>query len=116
MPTPYATVDCAVLLGPGLQRNLALADRSVKMMLKQVGMKRAIESGKFDDDMLASSVALMKHTGSFKVETDNDTFISLRRIPGSAALIVTSPIGLRPLACSNAIAHRSSRASQSAHS
>jgi hypothetical protein len=45
-----------ILHGPGLQRNLARATRSVKMMLKQVGMKRAIESGKFDDDMLAWSL------------------------------------------------------------
>ena len=51
---------------------------AVKMMLKQVGMKRAIESGKFDDDMLAWSVAIMKHTGTFKSETDNNTFISLK--------------------------------------
>lgn len=86
------------------------------MVLKQVGMKRAIESGKFDDDMLAWSVAIMKQTGSFKSETDNDSFISLRRIPGSVALMVTSPTGLRPLLCSNAIAHRSPRAAQTARS
>ena len=51
---------------------------AVKMMLKQVGMKRAVESGKFDDDMLAWSVAIMKHTGTFKSETGNNTFISLK--------------------------------------
>ena len=52
--------------------------RAVKLMLKQIGMKRAIESGTFDDDMVAWSVAIMKHTETFKSESDNNTFISLR--------------------------------------
>jgi len=157
-----------ILHKPGLQRNLARATRSVNMMLKQVGMKRALASGKFDDDMLAWSVAIMKHTGSFKSETDNNTFISLKGgIPrpatsaavdrcsqsatgdpqadqscpiartgshecaeprprrscsadssptaGSVPLMVTSADGAStPSVCSNAIAHRSSRAAQTA--
>jgi len=51
---------------------------AVKMMFKQVGMTRAIVSGKFDDDMLAWTVTIMRQTETFKSETDNNTLISLR--------------------------------------
>jgi pimeloyl-ACP methyl ester carboxylesterase len=57
---------------------MPINESTVKMMFKQVGLKRAIESGKFDDDMLAWSVAVMKHTGTLRSETDNNTFISLK--------------------------------------
>ncbi len=83
MGTPMAKVPMMMRLGsPKLLKammvRMPINASAVKVMLKQVGMKRAIESGKFDDDMLAWCVAIMKHTGTFKSETDNNTFISLK--------------------------------------
>ncbi len=83
MGTPMAHVPMMMRLGsPKLMKammvRMPINASAVKMMFKQVGMKRAIESGKFDDDMLAWSVAIMKHTGTLKSETDNNTFISLK--------------------------------------
>jgi pimeloyl-ACP methyl ester carboxylesterase len=83
MGTPMAHVPMMMRLGsPALLKALMVRmpinATVVKMMLKQVGMKRAIESGTFDDDMVAWCVAIMKHTDTFKSETDNNTFISLR--------------------------------------
>ena len=81
--TPMAHVPMMMRLGsPKLLKammvRMPINASAVKMMFKQVGLKRAIESGTFDDDMVAWSVAIMKHTGTFKSETDNNTFISLK--------------------------------------
>lgn len=83
MGTPMAKVPMMMRLGSpapmkAMMVRMPINATAVKMMLKQVGMKRAIESGNFDDDMLAWSVAIVKHTGTFKSETDNNTFISLK--------------------------------------
>ena len=83
MGTPMAKVPMMMRLGsPSLLKammvRMPINASAVKLMFKQVGMKRAIQSGKFDDDMLAWSVAVMKHTDTFKSETDNNTFISLK--------------------------------------
>ena len=51
---------------------------AVKMMFKQVGLKRALETGAFDDDMIAWSIAVMKHTETLRSETQNNPFITLR--------------------------------------
>ena len=82
MGTPMAKVPMMMRLGSSgplkaMMVRMPINALAVKMMFKQVGMKRAIESGKFDDAMVAWSVAIMKHTGTFKSETDNNTFISL---------------------------------------
>lgn len=83
MGTPMAKVPMMMRIGSpaplkAIMVHMPINASAVKVMLKQVGMKRAIESGKFDDDMLAWSVAIMKHTDTFKSETDNNTFISLK--------------------------------------
>lgn len=83
MGTPMAKVPMMMrLASPKLLKTMMVRmpvnASAVKMMLKQVGMKRAVESGTFDDDMLAWFVAIMNHTGTFKSETDNNTFISLK--------------------------------------
>lgn len=83
MGTPMAQVPMMMRLGSpaplrAIMVRLPINARAVKMMLKRVGMKRAIESGKFDEDMVAWSVAVMRHTGTFESETDNNTFISLK--------------------------------------
>lgn len=83
MGTPMAKVPMMMRLGSpaplkAMMGRMPINAPAVKMMLKQVGMKRAIESGKFDDDMLAWAVATLKHTNTFKSETDNNTFISLK--------------------------------------
>ena len=82
MGTPMAQVPMMMRLGSSgplkaMMVRMPINALAVKMMFKQVGMKRAIESGKFDDAMVAWSVAIMKHTGTFKSESDNNTFISL---------------------------------------
>jgi len=82
MGTPMAKVPMMMRLGSSgplkaMMVRMPINALAVKMMFKQVGMKRAIESGKFDDAMVAWSVAIMKHTGTFKSESDNNTFISL---------------------------------------
>jgi pimeloyl-ACP methyl ester carboxylesterase len=83
MGTPMAKIPMMMRLGSpaplkALMVRMPINESTVKMMFKQVGLKRAIESAKFDDDMLAWSVAHMKHTGTLKSETDNNTFISLK--------------------------------------
>lgn len=83
MGTPMAHVPMMMRLGStsplkAMMIRMPINARAMKMMLKQVGMTRAIDSGKFDDDMIAWTVAVMKHTATFKSETDNNTFISLR--------------------------------------
>ena len=83
MGTPMAKVPLMMRLGSpaplkAMMVRAPINATAVTMMLKQVGMKRAIESGTFDDDMLAWTVALLQHTGTFKSEADNNTFISLR--------------------------------------
>jgi pimeloyl-ACP methyl ester carboxylesterase len=82
MGTPMAKTMMMRLGSPKLLKammvRLPINASAMKLMLKQVGIKRAIESGKFDDDMVAWTVAIMRHTRTFKSETDNNTFISLR--------------------------------------
>lgn len=82
MGTPMAKVPMMMRLGSpaplqAMMGRMPINASAVKMMLKQVGMKRAIESGKFDDDMVAWAVATLRHTNTFKSESDNNTFISL---------------------------------------
>lgn len=83
MGTPMAKVPMMMRVGSpaplkAMMVRMPINALAVKAMLRQVGMKRAIKSGKFDDDMLAWTVAIMKHTGTLKSETDNNTFISLK--------------------------------------
>ena len=83
MGTPMASVPLMMRLGSPapikkIMSHLPITASAVKMMLKQVGMQRAVETGSFDDDMVAWLVALLKHTETFKSEADNNTFISLR--------------------------------------
>ncbi len=83
MGTPMANVPAMMRLGSppvirALMTRMPVNSTVVRTMLKQVGLKRAIESGSFDDDMIAWTVAVLKHTNTFKSETNNNTFISLR--------------------------------------
>ena len=83
MGTPMAKVPMMMRLGSpppmkAIMVRVPVHAAVLSAMFKQGGMKRAIESGKFDDDMLAWCLAIMNHTGTFKSETDNNTFISLR--------------------------------------
>lgn len=83
MGTPMAKVPMMMRLGSprpfkAMMVRMPIRPSAVRMMLKQVGMKRAIESGSFDDDMIAWTMAVMRHTDTFASETDNNTFISLR--------------------------------------
>ena len=81
--TPMAKVPMMMRLGsPALLKalmvHMPISAPVVKSMLKQVGMRRAVESKTFDDDMLAWTVAHLKHTATLKSETDNNTFVSLK--------------------------------------
>jgi pimeloyl-ACP methyl ester carboxylesterase len=67
-PAPMRAMMVRMPITPGV----------VKMMLKQVGLTRAIDSGAFDDAMVDWTVMLMKHTPTLDSETDNNPFISLR--------------------------------------
>lgn len=83
MGTPMATVPTMMRfgsLGPmkALMTRLPITEGAVRMMLKQVGLGRAIESGQFDQHMLAWTVSLLRDTDTFRSETDNNTFITLR--------------------------------------
>lgn len=82
MGTPMAKVPMMMRLGSpaplkALMSRMPISAPAIKVMLKQVGMTRAIESGRFDDDMMAWCVALLKHTGTLRSEIDNNTFISV---------------------------------------
>ncbi|NNF68861.1 MAG: alpha/beta hydrolase, partial [Acidimicrobiia bacterium] len=83
MGSPMTNVPMMMRLGSpapvkAMMVRMPVTRGAVKMMLKQVGMVRAIDSGSFDDDMVDWMVAIMKHTGTFRSEIDNNTFISLR--------------------------------------
>lgn len=56
---------------PGLDQvtgRLPVSRSSAKMMLRQIGLKGAIDSGKFDDTMLDWYVALLQHTPTLRNE------------------------------------------------
>jgi 2-hydroxy-6-oxonona-2,4-dienedioate hydrolase len=56
---------------PGLGQvtgRMPVSRASAKMMLRQVGLKGAIDSGKFDDTMLDWYVALLRHTSTLRNE------------------------------------------------
>ena len=83
MGSPMANVPMMFRLGSlrpmkALMIRMPIGIPAIKMMFKQVGMKRAIETGTFDDDMIAWSIAVMKHTETFRSETLNNPFVSLR--------------------------------------
>jgi pimeloyl-ACP methyl ester carboxylesterase len=83
MGSPVARVPITMRLGSpapvrAVMVRMPITPRAVKMMLKQVGLVRAIDSGAFDDAMVDWTVTLMKHTPTLESETDNNLFISLR--------------------------------------
>jgi pimeloyl-ACP methyl ester carboxylesterase len=83
MGSPMAKVPTMMRLGSpapmkAMMVRMPINRRAVKMMLKQAGLKRAIESGNFDDAMVDWMVSLLKHTGTFRSETENNVFITLR--------------------------------------
>ena len=83
MGSPMANVPMMFRVGSlrpmkALMIRMPIGAPAIKMMFKQVGMKRAIETGAFDDDMIAWSIAVMKHTETFRSETLNNPFVSLR--------------------------------------
>ncbi len=85
MGSPMTNVPLMMRLGAprpmkALMVRMPISAPAVKMMFKQVGMKRAIETGTFDDDMIAWSIAVMKHTDTFRSELRNNPFITLRGI------------------------------------
>ncbi len=93
MGTPMANVPWMMGLGSpaplkAMMVHMPINASVVKMMLKQVGMRRAIESGKFDADMLAWCVALMKHTRTLRSETDNKAQAFAARLPNAVLEIV----------------------------
>ena len=83
MGTPMTNVPMMMRLGSlrpmkAFMARTPISAPAVKMMFKQVGMERAIETGTFGDDMIAWSIAVMKHTETFRSETLNNPFVSLR--------------------------------------
>ena len=83
MGSPMANVPMMMRLGSprpmkALMIRIPIGAPAIKLMFKQVGMKRAIETGTFDDEMIAWSIAVMKHTETLRSETLNNPFISLR--------------------------------------
>ena len=83
MGSPMVNVPMMMRLGSprpmrAIMIRMPITTPAIKMMFKQVGMKRAIETGTFDDDMIAWSIAVMKHTETFRSETRNNPFVKLR--------------------------------------
>lgn len=83
MGSPMAKVPLMMRLGSAAPMKATMVRmpinrRAVKTMLKQAGLKRAIESGNFDDAMADWMVNLLKHTGTFRSEIENNVFITLR--------------------------------------
>lgn len=52
-----------------LPRRVPAGRRLVRSLLKSAGMRRVIESGRFDDEMLDLMVALLRHTPTFRHES-----------------------------------------------
>lgn len=83
MGSPMARVPMMVRLGSpapvkAMMVRMPVNRRAVKTMVKQTGMKRAIESGNFDDAMADWMVSLLRHTGTLRSETENNLFVTLR--------------------------------------
>ena len=83
MGTPMTNVPMMMRLGSlrpmkAFMARTPISAPAVKMMFKQVGMERAIETGTFGDDMIAWSIAVMKHTETLGNEMQNNPFITLR--------------------------------------
>ena len=83
MGSPMAKVPMMMRLGSppplkAVMKRMPVTARGVRMMLRQVGMVRAVETGTFDDDMVEWTVAIMAHTDTLASELDNNTFVSLR--------------------------------------
>ena len=83
MGSPMAKVPLMMRLGSpapmkAMMVRMPINRRAVKMMLKQAGLKRAIESGNFDDAMADWTVALLKQTDTFRSEIENNVFLTLR--------------------------------------
>lgn len=83
MGSPMARVPMMMRLGSpkpmrAMMVRMPVTARAVKMMLKQVGLRRAIDSGAFDDTMVDWTVTLLNHTATLESETENNPFISLR--------------------------------------
>lgn len=63
MDTTPLVMRFAAIPGLGeMTARMPVTPASAKMMLRQVGLKGAIDSGKFNDDMIHWFVALMRHT------------------------------------------------------
>ena len=91
MGSPMTHVPMMMRLGSlrpmkALMARMPINESAVKMMFKQVGMKRAIETGKFDSDMIAWTIAVMKHTDTFRSESANNPFITLRGLNAEVLL------------------------------
>lgn len=83
MGTPMVTVPSSMRFGslPAVKSMMArmpIPRRALRAMFSQVGLKRAIDSGAFDEHMLDWSVALLRHTDTMRSELANNTFVDIR--------------------------------------
>ncbi|MEZ5169086.1 MAG: alpha/beta hydrolase [Acidimicrobiales bacterium] len=83
MGSPMARVPLMMRVGAigplkAMTSRMPITRSVLRAMLKQVGMKRAIETGTFDDDNLDWCLALLAHTDTLGSETANNSFISWR--------------------------------------
>jgi 2-hydroxy-6-oxonona-2,4-dienedioate hydrolase len=82
-----------------LMAALPPTQRSVRSMLRQVGLRRAIDTGRFGQAELAWYLALLRDTDTFRNELDSGRYLSLRRglladlvIPDEVLASIRSPV------------------------
>jgi 2-hydroxy-6-oxonona-2,4-dienedioate hydrolase len=61
-----------------LMAALPPTERSVRAMLRRIGLRQAVDTGKFTSDMLAWYVALLRDTDTFVNELRSGRYLSLR--------------------------------------
>jgi pimeloyl-ACP methyl ester carboxylesterase len=86
---------------PGVGRlmtKLPVNERMARSLLKQIGLRRAVESGKFTPVMLAWFVSLLRDTNSMRNEIDTNPrlmtmrgFVEETRLPASLLGAITTP-------------------------
>jgi 2-hydroxy-6-oxonona-2,4-dienedioate hydrolase len=74
-------------------------ERSVRAMLRRIGLRRAVDTGRFTSQMLAWYVTLLRDTDTFRNELRSGRYVSLRHglfgaliIPDDALASIRTPI------------------------
>jgi pimeloyl-ACP methyl ester carboxylesterase len=82
-----------------MMARMPVTTASVRSMLRQIGLRRALETGRFTDLDLDVFVALLRHTDTFHNEVNGGRYLSLRHgvvgglvVPDEVLASITAPV------------------------